>query len=47
MFDICKKIDMGEEDYLIRDFQKETNTLLDAEKQIAKEKKEKEWDLEL
>ena len=44
---ICKKFDMGAEDYLIRDFQKETNTLLDAEKQIAKEKKEKEWDLEL
>ena len=44
---ICKKFDMGAEDYLIRDFQKETNTLLDAEKQIEKKKKEKEWDLEL
>ena len=44
---ICKKFDMGSEDYLIRDFQKETNTLLDAEKQIAKEKKEKEWDFYL
>ena len=44
---ICKKFDMGAEDYLIRDFQKETNTLLDAEKQIEKENKEKEWDLEL
>ena len=39
---ICKKFDMDAEDYLIRDFQEETNTLLDAEKQIAKEKKEKE-----
>ena len=44
---ICKKFDMGAEDYLIRDFQKETNTLLDAEKQIKRENKEKEWDLEL
>ena len=31
---ICKKFDMGAEDNLIRDFQKETNTLLNAEKQI-------------
>ena len=38
---------MGAEDNLIRDFQKETNTLLDAEKQIEHEDKEKEWDLEL
>lgn len=44
---ICKKFDMGAEDNLIRDFQKETNTLLDAEKQIEHEDKEKEWDLEL
>lgn len=43
---ICKKFDMGAEDYLIRDFQKENNILLDAEKQIQKEEKEKEWDLE-
>lgn len=44
---ICKKFDMGAEDSLIRDFQKETNTLLNAEKQIKKDDKEKEWDLEL
>ena len=43
---ICKKIDMGAEDYLIRDFQKEMNTFIDAEKQIKKEEREKEWDLE-
>ena len=43
---ICKKFDMGAEDNLIRDFQKETNILLNAEKQIEKEDKEKEWDLE-
>ena len=44
---ICKKFDMGAEDNLIRDFQKETNTFLDAEKQIKHEKKEKEFEMEL
>lgn len=44
---ICKKFDMGAEDNLIRDFQKETNTFLDAEKQLKHEEREKEWDLEL
>ena len=43
---ISKKFDMGAEDNLVRDFQKETHTLLDAEKQIEKEDKEIEWDLE-
>ena len=43
---ICKKFDMGAEYNLIRDFQKETNTFLDAEKQIKHEEREKEWDLE-
>ena len=43
---ICEKFYMGAEDYLIRDFQKETNTFLDPEKQIKKEEREKEWDLE-
>ncbi len=32
---ICKKFDMGAEDNLIRDFQKETNSFLDAEKFIV------------
>lgn len=31
---------------LIRDFQRETNTLLNAEKQIKREDREKEWDLD-
>ena len=44
---ICKKFDMGAEDNLIRDFQKETNTFLDAEKQIQKEEKENEIEREL
>lgn len=44
---ICKKFDLGAEDYLIRDFQKENNILLDAEKQVKQEEREKELDLEL
>ena len=44
---ICNKFDMGAEDNLIRDFQRETNTFLDPEKQIKKEEREMEWDLEI
>ena len=33
---ICKKFDMGAEDNLIRDFERENHTLLDAEKQVKK-----------
>ena len=44
---ICKKFDIGAEDYLIRDFQKETNTFIDPAKQIKYEEREKEWDLEI
>ena len=45
---LCRKFAISEEESLIRDFQKETNSFLDAEKQLAFEKrqKEKEWDLE-
>ena len=45
---IVKKFDIAEEDNLIRDFEKETHTFIDPEKQIKKEEreKEKEWDLE-
>ena len=43
---ICKKFDIGAEDYLVRDFQKETNTFIDPVKQIKHEEREKEWDLE-
>ncbi len=38
---------MGAEDNLIRDFQKETNTYLDAEKQLKHEEREKDFDLEM
>ena len=43
---ICEKFDIAEEDNLIRDFQKETNTFIDPEKQIKNEERGKEWDLE-
>ena len=33
---------MGAEDNLVRDFERENHTLLDAEKQVKRENKEKE-----
>ena len=44
---ICKKFDMGAENNLIRDFERENNTLVDAEKQVKREEKQKEIELEL
>ena len=44
---ICKKFDMGAEDNLIRDFEKETRICLDVEEQIKREDREKDWDIEL
>ena len=44
---ICKKFDMGAEDNLIIEFEKETRTCLDAEKQIKYEEREKEYEYEL
>ena len=44
---ICKKFDMGAENNLIRDFERENNTLLDAEKQIKHDDREKEWNLKM
>ena len=43
---ICKKFAVSEEEQLIRDFEKETNTLIDPRKQIEYEERENEWDLE-
>ena len=43
---ICRKFDIAEEDNLIRDFQEETNTFIDPEKQMKNEKRGKELDLE-
>lgn len=44
---ICKKFDLPSEDEVIRDFEKETHTFIDAEKQVKKEEREKSLDLEL
>lgn len=43
---ICKKFSVSEEDDLIRNFEIETNTCIEPEKQIKNEEREKEWDLE-
>ena len=43
---ICQKFGIGESKELVRNFEKETNTLIDPEKQLKREEKEKEWDLE-
>ena len=44
---ICKKFDMGAENNLIRDFERENNTLLDAEKQVKREEREKDLEMEM
>ncbi len=44
---ICKRLDLPSEDEIIRDFEKETHTFIDAEKQVKKEAREKSFDLEL
>lgn len=47
---ICHKFDMGAEDNLIRDFEKETKNYLEigkVEKQIKNEERENEFELEL
>ena len=43
---ICKKFDLPSEDEVIRDFEKETHTFIDAEKQVKKEDREKEYELD-
>lgn len=44
---ICKKFDMGAENNLIRDFERDNNILLDAEKQIKHEEREKDLEMEI
>ena len=44
---ICHKFGIGESKELVRSFEKETNTLIDPEKQLKKEEREKEWDLKI
>ena len=43
---IVKKFDMGAEDNLVRDFEVENHTFLNAEKQVRREDRDKELDLE-
>ena len=42
---ICKKFSINEEDNLIRDFQKETNTFINPEEQIEYEENQEEIDI--
>ena len=44
---ICHKFGIGESKELVRSFEQETNTLIDPEKQLKKEEREKEWNLEI
>ena len=44
---ICNKFGLGDSKEIMRDFERETNTYLDPVKQIAKEKREEEWDKDL
>ena len=45
-YKIILKFDIAEDYALVRNFEKETNISLDAEKQIQKEDRKKEWELE-
>lgn len=42
---VCKKFAVSEEDNLIRDFQQETNTFMNPDKQIEYEKEQEEYEL--
>ena len=44
---ICKKFDMGAENNLIRDFERENTIMLDAEKQIKREEMEKDFEMDM
>ena len=44
---ICKKFDMGAENNLTRDFERENNALLDVEKQVKREEREKDLEMEM
>lgn len=43
---ICKKFGIGKSKELVKNFERDTNTLIDPEKQLKKEEREKEWELE-
>lgn len=44
---ICQKFGIGESKELVREFEKETNMYIDPDKQLKKEERAKEWDLEI
>lgn len=44
---ICQKFGIGDSKELIRNFEKETNILIDPEKQIKHEERNKEWKMEI
>ena len=44
---ICQKFGIGESKELVREFEKETNMYIDPKKQLKKEERAKEWDLEI
>ena len=44
---ICQKFGIGESKELVRNFEKETNTFIEPEKQLKMEEREKEWDMEV
>lgn len=44
---ICKKFGIGEQKELVRKFKKDNVILLNPEKQLKREEKEKSWDLEI
>lgn len=43
---ICHKFGIGESKELVRNFEKETHSFIDPQKQLEHEEREKEWDLE-
>ena len=44
---ICKNFELPSEDEIVRDYEKETRTYLDAEKQLKKEKIEKDFEIKI
>lgn len=44
---ICKNFELPSEDEIVRDYEKETRTFLDAEKQLKKEKIEKDFEIQI
>lgn len=44
---ICQKFGIGDSNELIRNFEKDTNTLINPEKQIKYEERDKECDIEI